>query len=225
MQAIRLLQQSYGFGGYNIKEENEEPCDIAGSRSTRSINPKNCYTILLLRIKCHSDQGPEPKISYDTSAQVYRSSEFPMSTINNLEFRKLQKLLFIKNKIIPDEIWPSPEMDAPWEQYPPDYAKQLDEDLMHYAPSAEATPDSSPPSSSQNPRFSPSLQDSQDPYDFSSLSFSQVDEELVEADQQWERDHPEPSPSRADFVYYRDIDSLNDYEYECMNLSPSHDRD
>ena len=99
---------------------------------------------------------------------------------------------FIKNKVIPDEIWPSPEMDAPWERYPLDYAKQLDEDLTHYMPSAEITPDSSPPSSSQNPQLSPSLQDSQDPYDLSPWSLSQVDEELLEADRQWERNHPEP---------------------------------
>ena len=148
-----------------------------------------------------------------------------MPTINNPEYRELQKLLFIKNKIIPDEIWPSPVINAPWEQYPPDYAKQLDDNLMHYMPSAETTPDSSPPSSSQSPRLSPSLQDSQDPYDFSSLSLSQVDEELVEADRQWEQDHPESPPSRSDYAYYRDIDSLSDHEYECMNLSPSHDRD
>ena len=96
---------------------------------------------------------------------------------------------------------------------------------MHYMPSAETTPDPSPHSSSQNPRLSPPLQDSQDPYDFSSLSLSQVDEELVEADRQWERDHHEPPPSRADFAYCRDIDSFSDYEYECMNLSPSHERD
>ena len=116
-------------------------------------------------------------------------------------------------------------MDAPWEQYPPDYAKQIDDDLMHYMPSAETNPDSSPPSSSQNPRLSLPPQDAQDPYDLSPLSLSQVDEELVEADQQWERDHPEPPPSRADFAYFRDIDSFSDYEYEYMNLSPSHERD
>ena len=147
-----------------------------------------------------------------------------MPTINNSEYRELRKLLFIKNKIIPDEIWPSPEDDAPWEQYPSEYAKQIDDDLMHYTPSTETTPDPSLPSSSQNPRLSPPLQDSQDPYDFSSLSHSQVDEELVEADRQWEQDHPEPPPSKIDLAYYRDIDSLSDYEYECMNLSPSHDR-
>ena len=207
------------------KIKDEGPSDIVGSRSTNPVNPLNCYTIIFLRIKCRSNQGPETKITYDTSVQVHKSSKFPMPTINNLEFRELQKLLFIKNKVIPDEIWPSPEMDAPWERYPPDYAKQIDEDLTHYLPSAETTPDSSPSSSSRNPRLSPLLQDSQDPYDLSPWSLSRVDEELLEADRQWERDHPEPPPSRADFAYYRDIDSLSDYEYECMNLSPSHERD
>ena len=95
------------------KIKDDRPCDMAGSRSTDSVNPLNCYTILFLRIKCHYDQGPEPEVSYNTSAQVYRSSEFPMPTIKNLEYRELQKLLFIKNKIIPDEIWPSLETDAP----------------------------------------------------------------------------------------------------------------
>ena len=105
------------------KIRDDGPGDIAGSRSTNSVNPLNCYTILFLRIKCHYDQGLETKISYDTSAQVYRSSGFPMPIINSSEYRELQKLLFIKNKIIPYEIWPSPEIDAPWEQYPPGYTK------------------------------------------------------------------------------------------------------
>ena len=149
------------------KIRDDGPGDIASSRPTNSVNPLNCYTILFLRIKCHHDQSPEIKIPCDTSAQVYRTSKFPMPTINNLEFRELQKLLFIKNKVIPDEIWPSPEMDTPWEQYPPDYDKQLDDDLMHYMPSAETTPDSTPPRSSQNPQLSPLPQDAQDPYDLS----------------------------------------------------------
>ena len=105
-----------------------------------------------------------------------------MATINNPEYRELQKLLLIKNKIILDEIWPSLEDDTPWEQYPPEYAKRLGDDLTHYTPSKETTPDSSPPSSSQNPRLSPLFQDFQDLYDCSAMSLSQVDEELAEAD-------------------------------------------
>ena len=206
------------------KIKNDGPGDIAGSQPTNSANLLNCYTILLLRIKCHYDQGPKSEISYNTSTQVYRSSKFPMPTINNSEYRELQKFLFLKNKIIPDEIWPSPEDDAPWERYSYEYTKQINDDLMHYTPSTETTPDPSPPSSSQNPQLSPSLQDSQDPYESLSLSLPQVDEDLIEADRQWEQDHPEPPPKRSDFVYYRDIDSMSDYEYECMNLSPSHDR-
>ena len=137
------------------KIKDDRPCDMAGPRSTNSVNPLSCFTILFLHIKCHYDRGPEPEVSYNTSAQVYKSSEFPMPTINNSEYRELQKLLFIKNKIIPDEIWPSPETDAPWEQYPSEYAKQIDDDLMHHTPSTETTPDPSPPCSSQNPRLSP----------------------------------------------------------------------
>ena len=71
------------------KIKDDRPCDIAGPRSTNSVNPLNCYTILFLHIKCHYDRGPEPKISFNTLARVYRSSEFPMPTINNSEYREL----------------------------------------------------------------------------------------------------------------------------------------
>ena len=133
--------------------------------------------------------------------------------------------MFIKNEIIPDEIWLSPKDNAPWEQYPSEYAKQLDDDLVHYMPSTETTPYLSTSSSSQNLQLSSLFQDSQDPYNFSSVPLPQEDEELIEADRQWDQDHQEPPPSRSDFAYYRDIDTLSDYEYQCMNLSPSHDRD
>ena len=126
------------------------PCDIAGPRSTNFANPLKSFTILFLNIKCHYDRSPEPQISYNSSARVYRSCECPMLTINNLEYRELQKLLFVKNKIIPNEIWPSPETDAPWKQYPPEYAKKLEDDLKCYMPSTETTPDPSPSTSYQN---------------------------------------------------------------------------
>ena len=91
------------------------PYDVAGPRSDDFANPLKCYTILFLNIKFHYDRGPDSMVLYNSTTQVYRSNEYPLFTINNPENRELHKVLFIKNKIIPDKIWPSPEVDAPWE--------------------------------------------------------------------------------------------------------------
>ena len=36
----------------------------------------------------------------------------------------IQKSLFEKNQIIPPELWPKPEEDAPWETFPSDYTRK-----------------------------------------------------------------------------------------------------
>ena len=196
------------------------PCDVAGPRSESFANPLRCYTILLLNIKCYHNRGLEPIVSYDSTAQVYRSSEYPMITIGNPEYRELQKALFLKNKIIPEEVWLKPEDDAQWEKYPPSYVKKLEEDCSCYMISTDYGIESPPSSStSQNPQTSSLFQDSQDPYDFSPLPLSQVDQQIVEAVQQWEQENPEPPRSRSDFTYYKDLDALSDSEFQCMNLS------
>ena len=62
-------------------------------------------------------------ISYTTNAEVYRFNEHSMLTIGNPEYRNLQKILFLKNDIIHDEIWPRHEDDAPCEQFSLEYTK------------------------------------------------------------------------------------------------------
>ena len=52
-------------------------------------------------------------VSYNSITQVYRSNEYPMFTIGNPEYMELQKVMFIKNKIISDEVWPIPEENTP----------------------------------------------------------------------------------------------------------------
>ena len=46
--------------------------------------------------------------------------------------RNFKKILFLKNSIILDKIWPRPEDDAHWEQFSLDYTRQMESDKTHY---------------------------------------------------------------------------------------------
>ena len=37
----------------------------------------------------------------------------------------MEKQLFLRNRVIPDEIWPGPEEDAPWDKLPTEYTKKI----------------------------------------------------------------------------------------------------
>ncbi|PON55850.1 hypothetical protein PanWU01x14_185280 [Parasponia andersonii] len=95
-----------------------------------SIHIFDCWTILFLNISFTKEGSTI--VSYTTNTEVYRSSEHQMVTIGNPEYRQLQKILFQKNGIIPDEIWPRPEDDASWEHYSPAYKAQMDKDMKHF---------------------------------------------------------------------------------------------
>ncbi|PON53918.1 hypothetical protein PanWU01x14_199150 [Parasponia andersonii] len=95
-----------------------------------SIHIFDCWTILFLNISFTKEGSTI--VSYTTNTEVYRSSEHQMVTIGNPEYRQLQKILFLKNGIIPNEIWPRPEDDVPWEHYSPAYTARMDKDMKHF---------------------------------------------------------------------------------------------
>ncbi|PON52750.1 hypothetical protein PanWU01x14_207110 [Parasponia andersonii] len=109
-----------------------------------------------------------------------------MVTIGNPEYRQLQKILFQKNGIIPDEIWPRPKDDVPWEHYSPAYTAQMDKDMKHFLIHINNGP-WIPPEENQSTADNTDVvnyqasvfQDSQDPNDQSPLSMSQINQELT----------------------------------------------
>ena len=70
--------------------------------SDNSINLFDCWMIFFLRISFN--KVGNIVVSYTINVEVYWSSEQFMLTIGNLEYIKLQKILFLKNSIIPDVI-------------------------------------------------------------------------------------------------------------------------
>nr|GMN21827.1 hypothetical protein TIFTF001_040119 [Ficus carica]GMN21863.1 hypothetical protein TIFTF001_040127 [Ficus carica] len=67
--------------------------------------------------------------------------------------RQLETLLFIKNHIIPDEVWPKPEEDAPWEKFPANYTKQIKEVLDKANAGPSSTPKIDEPKEDQTISF------------------------------------------------------------------------
>ncbi|GMN22232.1 hypothetical protein TIFTF001_050190 [Ficus carica] len=45
--------------------------------------------------------------------------------MENSQIRQIEKLLFIKNQVIPDEVWPKLEKNAPWDKLPTEYTQKI----------------------------------------------------------------------------------------------------
>ncbi|PON69363.1 hypothetical protein PanWU01x14_088040 [Parasponia andersonii] len=161
-----------------------------------------------------------------------------MVTIGNPEYRQLQKILFLKNGIIPNEIWPRPEDDAPWEHYSPAYTARMDKDMKHFLTHINNGP-WMPPEENQSTADSTDavnyqasvFQDSQDPYDQSPLTMSQINQELTRTTT-WQRVQSERDPRKDPHSSSLKDDIMNpwpqprdssDSDKDIMNSSPSHE--
>lgn len=63
--------------------------------------------------------------------------------MENLQIRMLEKQLFLRNRVIPDEIWPGPEEDASWDSLPTGYTKKIKQ-ILDELNSPKSSPSSSP---------------------------------------------------------------------------------
>ncbi|GMN46237.1 hypothetical protein TIFTF001_015425 [Ficus carica] len=80
-----------------------------------------CYSIFFLSLNCRKigdEAGFAPSIEY------YGSHHYPLP-LGSTYLRKIEKALFIKNQVIPDDIWPKPEEDAPWDHLPAEYNQKI----------------------------------------------------------------------------------------------------
>ena len=75
-----------------------------------------CYTIFLIGLN-YKSTGKD-QVAFAPRVEIHGSHEWPLSPMGNVHIRQLEKLLFIKNHTIPDEVWPKPKEDAPWEKFP-----------------------------------------------------------------------------------------------------------
>ncbi|GMN62560.1 hypothetical protein TIFTF001_031649 [Ficus carica] len=83
----------------------------------------NCYTIFLISLNC--TKVGENQTGFAPTIEVYGTNEWPLSPKDNPQIRMLEKQLFLKNRVIPDEIWPGPEEDAPWDRLLTEYTKKI----------------------------------------------------------------------------------------------------
>ncbi|GMN48230.1 hypothetical protein TIFTF001_017390 [Ficus carica] len=85
-----------------------------------------CYTIFLISLNCKPIRNGE--VAFAPSIEIQGSHEWPLSPMGNPHIRQIEKLLFIKNQVIPEK----PEEDVPWERLPTKCTQQikriLDED-------------------------------------------------------------------------------------------------
>ena len=81
----------------------------------------HCYTILLIDLSYKVTE--DNSIPHSLSIKVYKINEHSMYHLGNPEYRELQKILFIKNNIIPDKIWPSASEEDPCEKFPYKYGQ------------------------------------------------------------------------------------------------------
>ncbi|GMN64945.1 hypothetical protein TIFTF001_034017 [Ficus carica] len=64
------------------------------------------------------------KAGYAPSINYYGSHHYPLS-FGSPYLRKIEKALFIKNQVIPDDIWAKPEKDTPWDHLPAKYTQKI----------------------------------------------------------------------------------------------------
>ena len=103
-----------------------------------------------------------------------------MYPLRSPESKELQKLLFMKNNIIPDEIWLTASEKALQEKFLHEYGQQLEKDMMHHLVPLVLDSDDSSSTQEYSGGYQHSIfQDLQDPYYFSVLSLSHVDEEIM----------------------------------------------
>lgn len=86
-------------------------------------------------------------------------------------YRQLEKVLFLQKKIIPDQMWPTPENDTPWEQFPSYYSIKLQDGIDHYTNhrNSEEIIDTATDSVNSVDYNGSAFQDSQDLYLFSNF--------------------------------------------------------
>ncbi|PON63838.1 hypothetical protein PanWU01x14_128150 [Parasponia andersonii] len=99
------------------------PCSVAIFPNDNFAHPHDCYTIIFLNMS-FTKRG-NIITPNGTTIEVYEFTEHLMFPLDNPNYRRLQKILFLENDIIPDEIWPSENDDAPWEQFPHEYVRQM----------------------------------------------------------------------------------------------------
>ena len=91
----------------------------------------HCYTSLLIGFSYKVNE--DHSISYSHSIKVDRTNEQPpMYPLGSPESKELQKLLFIKNNKIPDEICLITSEEALREKLQHEYGQQLEKDMMHH---------------------------------------------------------------------------------------------
>ena len=61
-----------------------------------------CYIIFLISLNCRSIGNGE--VAFAPSIEIQGSHEWPPSPMGNPHIRQIEKLLFIKNQVIPDEV-------------------------------------------------------------------------------------------------------------------------
>ncbi|GMN44708.1 hypothetical protein TIFTF001_013900 [Ficus carica] len=131
-----------------------------------------CYTIFLINLNCKTTG--KDQVAFAPSIEIHGSHEWPLSPMGNVQIRQLEKLLIIKNHTIPDEVWPKPEEDAPWERFPVRYTQQIKKVLDEANAGPSSTPKMTEPEEAQSIHFQsegPSLEEefqfiqwAQDPY-------------------------------------------------------------
>ncbi|GMN21485.1 hypothetical protein TIFTF001_047287 [Ficus carica] len=97
-----------------------------------------CYSIFFLSLNCKKIGD---KTGFAPHIEHYGSHNYPIS-LGSPYLRKIEKALFIKNQVIPDDIWPKPEEDAPWDHLPAEYTqiiKKILDDVNNPQVSAESS--------------------------------------------------------------------------------------
>ena len=113
-----------------------------------------CYTIFFLSLNCKNLGNGE--VAYAPQIKVYRSHEWPLSPLGSPHLRYIEKLLFISNREIPDEIWPKPSEDTPWDKIPTKYTQQFKKILDEINKPSSSTTEPGPSSTSSDPVQIPS---------------------------------------------------------------------
>ncbi|PON76933.1 hypothetical protein PanWU01x14_032530, partial [Parasponia andersonii] len=137
---------------------------------------------------------------------------------------------------------PRPEDNAPWEHYSPAYTARMDKDMKHFLTHINNGP-WMPPEENQSTADSTDavnyqasvFQDSQDPYDQSPLSMSQINQELTRTTT-WQRVQSESDPRKDPHSSSLKDDMIlnhmnpwpqprdsSDSDKDIMNSSPSHE--
>ncbi|GMN61102.1 hypothetical protein TIFTF001_030187 [Ficus carica] len=97
------------------------------SLNVNNACPLKCYTVFMISLNCEligNTPNFHPKVEF-TSSETPLREDSPV-------YRRLQKLMFPENIIIPDEICPPPTENAPWEILPDGYMLRLTRKLDYY---------------------------------------------------------------------------------------------